>query len=93
MKALPVILATAGALTALVVTSPARADGRDHGDWRGRPGWHDHGWHGGWRGPEHWRAYPRPYVYVAPPSVYYAPPPVYYAPPPPPPVFYGFSAW
>jgi hypothetical protein len=97
MKALPVILAAAGALAALAATSPARADGRDHREWRGRPGWHGGGWHDGgwhghaWRGPGYWHAYPRPYAYVAPPPVYYAPPPVYYAPPPP--VFFGFSVW
>jgi hypothetical protein len=93
MKALPVILAAAGALAALAGTSPTRADGRDHGEWRGHRGWHDRGLHDhGWRGPGRWYANPRPYAYVAPPPVYYAPPPVYYAPPPPP-VFFGFSFW
>ena len=68
------LLAGVGAVSVMLTSVPARADGDD---WR-RHEWREHGREHEWRERQHW--YRPGYVY-APPPVYY-PPPEYYAPPP-----------
>jgi hypothetical protein len=65
------LLAGVGAVSVMLTSVPARADGDD---WR-RLEWSEHGR----EQRQHW--YGPGYVY-APPPVYFYPPPEYYAPPP-----------